>query len=282
MTRGELIQEALKIKENAIQNEFVDHLGSKEGKKLYYRFKTDNTILFTIEFYAVLHDIGILTMEDLNRFREALYWIRRRKSGGLGEDIVPGLYNRNPGRDMRKDQHDNYCAIASSRMFGKCWSLYAQEIDDYGKQFNGFLYSFDNRVPYKFSINPFWAPLWKRDWAGVAKYFECARMGWNVFIYKVCAGRWPFGFTALNYVWWIGSVLVKKPYDECSGKMLNYIRFKAMNHKWYVRIWHKFWLKNIESQYTNGIADVFNIYHGPERSITKLAFIARKLQEYDK
>lgn len=228
---------------------------------LYFRYDTDNTILFTIEMYALFHELGIFDKDDAKRLHKAIRMVGRRASGGLGSDIIPGLYNRNPGRDDRKDQWDNYEAISCSTQFGEDFKQYSEEILKYGQIF--WWYSYDNRAPGKFSVNSFWKsfPNWN--------YFECCRQGWNVFTYQVNAGNAP---NPLYYLWFVGKILIENddPADT-SGKLITWLRFRAIGHKWYLKPLKWLFNRKIKKIYKNGIAGAFKVYHGENSDIYKLA-----------
>lgn len=283
----ELIKQALEIKNRILKDEFYDICGNKGGGalSLYYKYNTDNTILFTTHFYSLLHDIGIFDMDDFSRLNYAILWLQRDFTDSDGDKhYVLGLYNRKPFLNNRKDQHDNYCAIACSGVLvpegHKSRTLFAKHIDSYGKITKkctlGLLPSYDNRAPYKFSINPFWKPLLSGKIREAFNYFECVRQGFDVFMYKVCADRWPFGLTGINYLWFVGKTLMLGPKKETSGKLLDYLRFKALKHKWYIKPWYLLWNKRINKMYENGIADCFKMYHGANSDLYKLAMIAKE------
>lgn len=248
------IQKAKQLKEQILK-EF-------EWNGLYYRFGTDNTILFTIEVYALFHELGIFDEIDAQRLHDAISYLWRRESGGLGNDIVEGLLNRNPGRDDRKEQWDNYEAVSCSVMFGDEFKKYSKQILKYGERF--WWWSYDNRVPYKFSKHSFWSPF--PNW----NYFECCRQGWNIFTYKACANYFP---GIINSLWYFGKVLLENEDPKAtSGKLISWLRYKAIGNKWYIKPFKKIFEKKLKKLYGDrGIIECFRIYHGENSTIYKLA-----------
>ena len=229
---------------------------------LYYQYYSDNTILFTMEMYALFHELGIFDEVDADRLHKAIRNLGRRRSGGFGEDIIPGLYNRNPGRDDRKDQWDNYAAISFSVMFGKEFQRYPQEILQYGKKF--WWYSYDNRAPMKFSVHKLFDPLPN------LKYFECVRQGWHVFTYQVSADCVP---NPLFYLWYVGKVSFENnDPNKTTGKLISWLRYKAIGHKWYMRPFRWMFNRKIKKLYGDkGITEAFRIYHGEDSDLYKLS-----------
>ena len=229
---------------------------------LYYQFESDNTILFTVEVYALFHELGIFDQTDALNLKNAIFWLYRRKSGGQGADIVKGLFNRNPGRDDRKDQWDNYEAIAATVMFGSKFKHYSEEIDDYGKKF--YIPSYDNRSPNRFSAHSFFKPF--PNWL----YFECCRQGWHTFTYRAYADRYVGVF---NFLWFAGKVFVENnDPNETTGKLISWLRYKAVGHKRYVKPFKWLFDRKIKKLYGDqGIVEAFKIYHGEDSSIYKLA-----------
>jgi hypothetical protein len=240
---------------------FKDEPETNQG--LYYQRGSDNPILFTIQVYALFKELGILNLADKLRLYAAIELIRRRKSGGIGgQDPVKGLYNRRPGADDRKDQWDNYEAISSSVMFGEEFKLYSEEIDDYGKKF--WWPSYDNRSPYRFSIHSFWKPFPNFS------YFECCRQGWHSFTYKAYASRY---FGIFNFLWFAGKVLVENnDPQETSGKLISWLRYKAIGYKWYIKPFSWWFKKRMKKMYgKNWMIELIRIYHGEDSTIYKLA-----------
>ena len=228
---------------------------------LYYRFGSDNTILFTIEMYALFQELGIFDNDDAERLHKAIRKLGRRASGGTSSDIIPGLYNRKPGQDDRKEQWDNYEAISTSAVFGDDFRKYSEEILRYGRKF--LWYSYDNRSPNKFSVHSFWKPFF--NW----RYFECCRQGWNVFTYQVNAKETPNPF---YYLWFVGKILLENdnPQDT-SGKLITWLRFRAIGNKWYIKPLKWMFDRKIKRIYKDGIAGAFKVYHGVDSDIYKLA-----------
>jgi hypothetical protein len=70
-----LIERAKEIKNQVINNELHDFAGNG----LYYKYASNNTILFTVEFYALLHDLDLFDFADAKRLNSAIYWLQRRR-----------------------------------------------------------------------------------------------------------------------------------------------------------------------------------------------------------
>jgi hypothetical protein len=240
-----------KIKE--LKNIWLSHL-DKNG---LYISKSDNPILFTIQCYVLLKKMGLFDEEDKNRLQNSLFAIARK----IYDRVIFGLYNRRPGADERKDQHDNYTAIACTSYFGKEFQRYADEIDKYGKQF--LWPSYDNRVPFKFSINPFWKPFLKGQFREALNYFECVRQGFDIFIYRCCANKYCWGICGQWYLWWIGSVLILlcKGKGNESSHLLEWITFAAIGHKWYIKPFYCLWKRKINKLYERGLLDIIKKYY---------------------
>lgn len=240
---------------------------------------SDNPILFTMEFYALLHELGMFDEKDKQRLHDAIKAVAMRDKEGK---IIPGLYTRRAGTDddwVRKDQHDNYTAICSSRIFGKEFIKYAKEIVEYGRKT---FYSYDNRAPFRFSVHSFKSLLLgffkapsKENLISVGQTFECWRQGWNVFFYKSCADMFHF-YNLHNYVWFMGKIWTEykfkysKP-EHTSSRLLSWLRMKAIGDKWYMKLVSGYWQRKLDGMYKNGITDVFEIYHGASSDLYLLA-----------
>ena len=212
-----------------------------------YKAGTDNPILYTVQFYCLCKRAGLFDEEDLNRLHRAINSLQ----------VIPGLYNRRPGLNTKKDQHDNYCAIASTVMFGKEFEYYSRSIDDYGAMNH---YSYDNRNPLSFS-------------------FDCWRQGYSVFFYRACAGRYTGLF---NYLWFIGKIWSEfhfrgKEKSYTSSHLLSWLRFEAIGHKWYVKPIYRYWKRKIRRKYRKGLAEAIGIYHGNTSILYEMAINDNKL-----
>lgn len=150
----------------------------------------DNGILFLAYCEALLRD-PILTKSETNLVIERL-------------QVLPGLYNRNPGRDERHESHDNYVGIMYlSTRYGL---NHSKHILDYGVR-NGF--TFDNVVPGRFNL---------RRW----------RQGKDIAFYKLCNGFMP---TPIQTFWLLGSILFnafQKP-EKSSENLMCWLRLKTLD-----------------------------------------------------
>lgn len=193
---------------------------------------SDNPILYTIQFYRLLGRHNLFGPCCYDKLFKAIMSLRER----------PGLYNRRPGYNKKKDQHDNYTAIACSVMFCEEFQLFAEEIDNYGRKH---FYSYNNVPPYRFK-------------------FSCWRQGFDVFLFRVCADRYP---GIINYFWFMGKIFFEfmgrgKDKNHTTSHMLSWLRFEAIGHKWYVKPIHSYWKKKMLKKYSiNYIDDIISIYH---------------------
>ena len=240
-----------------IKNNIISEM--KDG---LYAYKSDNAILFTVEFYILCKNLGIFDDDDKKRLHHALSKIARY----VNEDRVKGLYNRRPEANTRKEQHDNYMAICATTIFGDEFKKYSNEILDYGKQF--WWYSYDNRSPNQFSINPFWKPLFRLKFLEALKYFECCKQGYHVFFYQVTAKRF---INPLYYLWFVGKCLVERNDRQTSGKLLNWVRFSTIGNKWYMRWLVRRWERRMAKIFGDDyLSKIFEIYFGKDSDLHKL------------
>ena len=222
---------------------------SEMDKYGLYQGGSDNPILFTIQFYSLCKLLGGFDEKDRARLHQAINALAMRDKEGR---VIPGLYTRRGGTDddwVRKDQHDNYDALASSSMFGDDFKRYAKEILEYGRKN---FWSYDNRKPYKFS-------------------FECLRQGWNMFHFAACCDKIT-PLQALNYVWYWGATYSEFAWEGgSSGKMLSFIRFGATKDLWYIKPMYNYWKNKVKEEEPDEMVGFFKRYHGENSDLYKLA-----------
>jgi hypothetical protein len=213
----------------------------------------DNGILFAVYFYFLLNEFKILDHEDCARFAGTIDDLTRRDASG---NPMPGLYDRNPGRDDSKEALDDYRAIAAgSALFGL---HYARDICEYGEK-EGWI--FQNIDPEKYDIK-FW------------------RQGFEVCFYKFCDGRipaiWEFAWFCLGILFNAFQGLKDDQGVErlnTSEHLLNWITLKTIdlmpkNKKvmWMYGLialckWVWIWRLKAKTQ-GEGISRIFKIYFG--------------------
>lgn len=261
-------EELLELKKKVVES-MEEHNG-------LIKHRSDNPVLFTVELYTVLKENYMLDEEDLERLHKAINAVAMRdKDTGK---IIKGLYTRRAGTEddyVRKDQHDNYVGIACTSMFGKEFEKYAEAIDDFGFKH---LYH-NNRKP-------------KRNNIFTKGFWETIRQGFDIALYRMCCDRWPGIF---NILWFYSKIMfeiwdfkkvqlwplkidrVSRGYT--SSRILSWLRFKAIGHKWYINPIMKYWYKNLYKIYPKGIQEVFEIYHnGSSNSSTLLKELSKRVR----
>jgi hypothetical protein len=125
------------------------------------KWSSGNSLLFTGLFYTILHKLREATPEDVERFSEAvgLCW------EGSKEQAIPGLLERNDGREDR-EAHDDYVGVvAASFHLG---TRHAGDIYAYGK---AHFWSFDNVHPGVFSFQN-WARNFHGRFPGLVGFYH--------------------------------------------------------------------------------------------------------------
>ena len=104
-----------------------------------YQADSDNAIIFTMQFYTFCKMLNILSFEDVSKLAVTVEALQEKS----------GLYNRRPGLNTRKEQHDNYVALILAGEFIP-QSQIAQEIEKYGQKH---FYCYNNIPPYNFKFD---------------------------------------------------------------------------------------------------------------------------------
>lgn len=217
--------------------------------------KSENSILFTVQFYILCKYWGIYYDKDRRRLAKAVLSLARRDDDG---EIICGLFNRRPNWDSRKEQHDNYIGHAVASYLGVDFA--AIWICEYGWKHG---YVFNNVVPGR---------IWD---------LRFARFPFDILIYKICAEEWIslIGlFGAIHFYGKIWFTESKKVPDDTSSKLVSYVRMHGIKHKWYMKPLVKKYNKYITEMYVNGVEDLFKYYHHRPES-ANLRLLAKGVRE---
>lgn len=197
--------------------------------------RTENGILFSLEYMLLLNEPQDTYLKFVT-IRGSLY------SG------VPGLYNQTPfhmGADHGDTgeepiSHDNLTAILGGSYYHGSKDI-IKLTWDYIKQH---LFTYDSRTPNKISFSRILHP---RD----------------IIYYGALAGN--ILCRTLLFLTCISNIVscAKKP-QETSGKLLAFVRCKCFHDSFLMKLCHKINTWQINKQYKNGWAGVFDIYHGVE------------------
>jgi hypothetical protein len=202
-----------------------------------YRGGEDNPILFTMEGYVILKELGLFTWGDEIRLAKSLDALLR-KVNGLP---IYGLYNRRPKEDNRTQHHDDYVGIVASTYLSKLFQWDAWDVCKYGRMN---FYSYNNVEPYKYAL-------------------RSQRQPFDIMLYRIAANVniGLIGLIGLIHYYFKILLYFKQDPSDTSSKMLDWLRLKTMGHKWYIKPAKWIFNKMLTRKYKNGFLDVIDIYH---------------------
>ena len=217
-----------------------------------YLEETGNGILHTYQFYSLCKFHNILEQSDIDRFRKTLDSTLRRENNQPDGKIYYGLYNRSMQNSIQENSHDNYEPTTASVLIDNSFSDIPQQICAWSSKYWRF---FDNLIPGKLGN------------------FEVWFLGFTICCFKITNKEFP---GVINIIWFYFTVLFNylgegaNP-QNTSEKLLNQIRFQICWSKWYMKPIYWYYLNRSETQYPNGLADIYKIYFGDTGLLTDLA-----------
>lgn len=210
----------------------------------------ENGPLFTATFFTLCSLLKILTDQDVEMFAAAIDRCWRR----VDNKIVLGLMNRNPGRDMDLEQHDNNDGV--SALSYKVGESLHKFIYKYGKSH---FWIYNNVNPGKLTVN--------------GKFtFRIFRLPHQVAFYKMLNGE--FG-GILGLPWLLINFVASTFGEGTSGKIINWLRLEALGqHSGFFRVIKKWYLGRLKKKFKgplgDGMIEVFRIYY-KDHPMTQLA-----------
>jgi len=205
---------------------------------------SDNPILFTAEFYHICKKLKMFDKDDSDRLDKALLFLTES----------PGLFNRRPKLNTRKEDHDNYVGIVSCSVLSKYARKCLENILWYGEHN---FYSYDNTRVNTYS-------------------FDCQRQGFDIFLYKVAAGHSPWHWFGINYLWFIGKIFFEfkfkgKEFEHTSSHLLSWLRFLTIGDNKWVKPIKNYWIKKMKKKYgEKWLLTIFRIYFGVYSELSEL------------
>jgi hypothetical protein len=191
---------------------------------------TNNALLYTGTYYAILVLKGEAREEDLKQF-ETL--VRACEVPGN-----PGLYYRHPNHTDIPQQHDDYIGIAAASYHLQ--STIAKDIMTYGKAYN---WTYDSLKPGSSNI-----AFWHYRFGSVTPH------------YKVCAGE---HLGLIDQITWSISIAIGAfgNKDNASGKILDWLKIRAVGGKFPLcDAAIALWRYRMGKAFPNGMGDIFAHY----------------------
>ena len=219
-----------------------------EANQNFIKASSDNPILFTVEMYMLMREQSMYDENDRDRLAKAIDSLIRDENGIR----YSGLYNRRPGADDRKQQHDDYVAIAAAsalwlREPSRDILAYANDMKAHTPWYLRYIpyakYCYDNTKPYNWD-------------------YRFLRQPFDVAVYKEGAQATPDILGCIHFYFKLIFQELRQEPDETSSRLLSWLRIEATKHRWYMK--PAKWLFNymLKSKYENGIEDLMKIYHG--------------------